>query len=151
LSQKSQFIDHFRFLNKEARLWVWVVLVLSLVGTALDAVGIGLFYPVITGKSIQEIFSNGWLKELLNFMESSGLSLSSKNLVMIVIVIFAVRALFKYLEHVLNEYIKVRATKNLRLEMADLLERMNGPLVLSLKSGEQLTLALNETIKYCNP
>ena len=152
LSYKSNFWGYFNFYYRIVGGRFFVYLLLSIVISLMDGLGLAMFIPLLqsvaAGPSDSE--SLGQLNGFIRVMESMGLTMNLQTVLMILISLFVLKGLFKYIQ--LNYYASLRQyfIKTVRYKLVDDLHHLSYGTFIKHDAGKIQNILTGEVGRLFN-
>lgn len=151
--KKHSTFDFFRYIKKKISIHLYLyVFVNALVGL-LDGLGIALFIPLLTiiaGDSTESHESLGKLRYFTDFLQDIGISLSLVNVLIVMVVLFALKGGFSYIRTLYNIKLRLYIIKRIRFDLIECLSNVSYNGFTQYNSGKiqnTLTVEVNRMTK----
>ncbi len=147
----NKYFKHFSFFYKYLGYRVVILVSLSFAVGLLDGFGLALFLPIFSmaadGDSLSNVESMGELQFLLSWIQEIGVDLTLTTIVVFMIVLFLLKAGFKFFDGFYKVKIQNIFLRKIRYQMVDGLSELDYKNFLSIDSGKIQNTLSGETIK----
>jgi len=156
LTYKNSFWGYFKFYYRIVGARFFLYLLLSIVISIMDGLGLAMFIPLLQSVSesgASNSSNNGSLGKLhgfINMMEGMGLTMNLTTVLMILISLFVLKGIFKYIQ--LNFYASIRQffIKKVRYKLVDDLQNLSYGAFIKHDAGKIQNILTGEVTRLFN-
>lgn len=143
ISYKNNFIGYFKFYYSVLGNKILYCLVMSILISFMDGIGIAMFIPLLqfasqaeSGAAASDTSSLGKMQYLTDFIQKMGLDLNVMSILLVLTTLFVSKGILKYVQ--LAYYAKIREefTKKVRYYLVDSLQGISYTAFLKLDAGK---------------
>ncbi|EAZ79804.2 ABC transporter ATP-binding protein [Algoriphagus machipongonensis] len=147
----NKYFRHFGFFYSYIGPKLILLILMSLFVGLLDGFGLALFMPIFQiaadGDSLSTADNMGDLKFLLTGIEWLGFDLTLNSVVVFMVVLFFLKAIFKFLDGYIKIKLQNQFVKKIRFQMVDGLSDLDYKHFLNLDSGKVQNTLSSEAVK----
>jgi ABC-type multidrug transport system fused ATPase/permease subunit len=147
----DKYFRHFGFFYGYVGPRLFIIILLSILVGLLDGFGLALFIPIFEiaadGSDFQSSGSMGELDFLLTFLQDLGFSLSMNSVMVFMIVLFFVKAIFRFIDGYFKIKLQNEFVRNIRYQMVDGLSDLDYKQFLKMDSGRIQNTLSAEALK----
>lgn len=138
LKKISGILHYFHYFRSITGNRIYLLLLINILVGLTDGLGIAMFVPIISQITLATVAHEhlGKLQYFTEFLERIGIDLNLYNLLLLMIVIFSIKAAFSYFRSIYFQKIKLEAVRNLRLEMVSKMRHANYYSFTRINAGE---------------
>ena len=147
----DKYFRHFGFFYSYVGPRLFIIILLSILVGLLDGFGLALFIPIFEiaaeGSDFKSSGSMGELDFLLTFLENIGFSLTMNSVMIFMIVLFFVKAIFRFIDGFVKIKLQNEFVRNIRYQMVDGLSDLDYKQFLKMDSGRIQNTLSAEALK----
>jgi subfamily B ATP-binding cassette protein MsbA len=147
----DKYFRHFGFFYSYVGPRLFIIILLSILVGLLDGFGLALFIPIFEiaaeGSDFKSSGSMGELDFLLTFLENIGFSLTMNSVIIFMIVLFFVKAIFRFTDGFVKIKLQNEFVRNIRYQMVDGLSDLDYKQFLKMDSGRIQNTLSAEALK----
>jgi subfamily B ATP-binding cassette protein MsbA len=147
----DKYFRHFGFFYSYVGPRLFIIILLSILVGLLDGFGLALFIPIFEiaaeGSDFKSSGSMGELDFLLTFLENIGFSLTMNSVMIFMIVLFFVKAIFRFTDGFVKIKLQNEFVRNIRYQMVDGLSDLDYKQFLKMDSGRIQNTLSAEALK----
>jgi len=147
----DKYFRHFKFFYGFLGPRLFVIIFLSLLVGLLDGFGLAMFVPIFEvaadEQMLQSSTSLGELDFLLKFIEGLGFSLTITTIVGFMVVLFAVKSIFRFIDGYYKVKLQNEFVRTIRYRMVDGLSNLDYKEFLNMDSGRIQNTLSAEALK----
>lgn len=139
LKFKNNFIGYFQFYYNVVGKKLIISIILSIIVTALDGVGLAMFMPLlqsVSGKEGSTQESMGQLHYITDAITAMGFSLTLTTVLVVVVILFSIKGIFKFLEQNYQAVVIQFFMKRIRHILVNGLEKLSYKGFIRLDAGK---------------
>lgn len=146
------FFGAFRYFRSIVGTHTIGYIIVNIAVGLLDGIGLAMFVPLlgIAAGSSTSSESLGKLQYIVDAMENSGLSLNLSNILLVMVILFLVKAVISYLRTLYFVKLRLIVGKKKRFQLIEGLHNLNYPGFTNLDAGRIQNNMVSETGKLVN-
>lgn len=156
MENETKQTNYFKYFKGIVGWHIYGYIILNFLVGLLDALGLAMFIPLLgiasgsIAKGSEEDKGLGQLQYFIDWIESMGMGMNLKNVLILMIILFTLKGIFYYTRNIYFAKIRLRTIGKLRLQLVDNLNELSYSGFTKMEVGRIQNTMIGELAKLMN-